>query len=169
MVNSKSKHCKGVRALRYKYNVVGLMVAFLIGILVGRQQQQQTMKSSMLKTAASAAGSVQRLHEIPLRPTSHVGVSKRQLIEPFAVPRLSGYAVSSIQRGQKVESHQHQTMHEFFYVTKGTGIFEIQGKEIDVSPGTFLHIAPGEMHSITVPKGSQDGDLELLYSGVTLD
>jgi quercetin dioxygenase-like cupin family protein len=92
-------------------------------------------------------------------------------LEPFAVPTVSGYSVASMHPGQNVPIHEHESMHEFFYILEGTGIFLIPGtkEELRVSPGTFLHFSPHESHGILVPEDSPDGDLKMLISGVVIE
>ncbi len=53
------------------------------------------------------------------------------------------------------------------YILKGSGIFEINGVEHDVSPGTFLHMAPTEKHGIWIPE-DREGPLRVLVTGVTV-
>eukprot|EP00560_Eucampia_antarctica_P006515 CAMPEP_0197824550 /NCGR_PEP_ID=MMETSP1437-20131217/1775_1 /TAXON_ID=49252 ORGANISM="Eucampia antarctica, Strain CCMP1452" /NCGR_SAMPLE_ID=MMETSP1437 /ASSEMBLY_ACC=CAM_ASM_001096 /LENGTH=62 /DNA_ID=CAMNT_0043424215 /DNA_START=314 /DNA_END=499 /DNA_ORIENTATION=+ len=59
-------------------------------------------------------------------------------------------------------------MHEIFYVIEGSGKFQIDEIDYDISPGTFLHIAPKERHGIWVPVDSTDGPLRMIVTGVAV-
>jgi quercetin dioxygenase-like cupin family protein len=50
---------------------------------------------------------------------------------------------------------------------QGSGMFEINGVQHEVSPGTFLHLAPTERHGIWVPKENED-PLKMLVTGVVV-
>ena len=53
------------------------------------------------------------------------GIYKQQLIESFIIhPSLAGISIATINKGQKIQRHIHQTMHEFFYILSGTIIIE---------------------------------------------
>jgi quercetin dioxygenase-like cupin family protein len=58
-------------------------------------------------------------------------------------------------------------MHELFYIIEGRGIFQIEGRDVEVTPGTFLHMAPLEKHGIWVPKDFQE-PLRMVVTGVTI-
>jgi|AntRauTorckE5430_2_1112549.scaffolds.fasta_scaffold00246_3 quercetin dioxygenase-like cupin family protein len=58
-------------------------------------------------------------------------------------------------------------MHELFYIIEGRGIFQIEGRDVEVTPGTFLHMAPQEKHGIWVPKDFQE-PLRMVVTGVTI-
>ena len=49
--------------------------------------------------------------------------------------------------GGYVDPHNHPT-HEFYYVTSGRGIMEIEGEERVISQGDLVHIPPMAMHSL---------------------
>ena len=63
--------------------------------------------------------------------------------------------------------HEHETMHEIFYVLEGKGIFQINDIEHTIEPGVFLHIAPKEPHAIWVPESEQDA-LKMAVTGVAI-
>ena len=117
-------------------------------------------------------GSVVHLHDLPMRPTSHKDeqgrpVLKQQLMEPFAVPRVTGFSVATFQPNQQVFRHAHANMHEFFYVLKGQGaIIQVNDDDHVVQEGTFVHVAPGEQHAVFT---NAVDDLQLLVVGVVTD
>lgn len=67
-------------------------------------------------------------------------------------------------------AHDHETMHEIFYVLEGKGVFEVDGVEHVVEEGTLLHFAPGERHGIWVREEGKGGEgpMKLLVTGVTV-
>ena len=143
---------------------VKLVFALLVGILVGRL--------SLPNPKGPLHGSVKRLDDVPSRPTSHVDqqgrpITKQQLLEAFVVPNFVGFSVATFLAGQRMmPAHEHENLHEFFYVLEGTGVFEIDGVEKKMGPGTFLHLAPHERHGIWVP---DDGDpMKMAVFGVTV-
>jgi quercetin dioxygenase-like cupin family protein len=49
--------------------------------------------------------------------------------------------------GGCVDPHSHPT-HEFYYVTSGRGIMEIEGEEREIRQGDLVHIPPDAVHSL---------------------
>jgi quercetin dioxygenase-like cupin family protein len=138
--------------------------AFVAGILVGRIIYHPASNKGPLH------GSVKRLEDTPVRPTSHVDqqgkpITKQQLLEPFVVPRFVGVSVATFTAGQQLAGHEHENLHEFFYVLEGSGRMEVDGKQHKMEPGTFFHLAPHERHGIHVPA---DGSMTMAVFGVTV-
>ena len=150
------------------------LAPFLIGLLVGlliSGKNNMPWLSRNEKPMQAISGSIHRLESTPIRKTSHVDrqgnpIIKQQFLEPFAIPNVAGYSVATIRPGQDVEVHEHDSMHEFFYILEGNGIFQRGDQNIEVGPGTFLHFAPREKHGISVPQRAS-GDMKLLVSGIT--
>jgi quercetin dioxygenase-like cupin family protein len=151
-----------------------VILAFVMGILVGRRFFVRTIGGTTpTKTTQAIVGSIHHLQDTPIRNTSHKDeqgrpITKQQFLEPFAIPTVAGVSVATILPGQRVEMHQHESMHEFFYILQGTGMFSVLGTEEPVAPGTFLHLAPHEPHGIWVPEHSPDGAMKVLLSGVAI-
>ena len=151
-----------------------ILIAFLFGILLGRFGQSEKRFGSNDHDVRS---SVQHLKEVPFRNTSHVNrktgiaITKQQLLEPFVVPRLTGFSVATIRAGETVELHSHKNMHEFFYVLEGTATFWMgdshngKAKSHLVDSGTFAHFVPNSDHGIAVAENST---LKVLIAGVTV-
>lgn len=169
-----------------------IMLSFMMGIIVGNIILPKIMtyhhnghgQPSSASSNMMISGSIQRLNEIPYRNTSHRDeygkpIIKQQLLEPFAVPYVTGFSIATISSRQRVQIHQHESMHEFFYVLEGSGIFYVgergnrvqEGRRLNdpangiiknetVTPGTFLHFAPHEDHGIFVPSSHGDGDID---------
>ncbi|NQZ08219.1 MAG: cupin domain-containing protein [Algicola sp.] len=51
---------------------------------------------------------------------------------------------------KNVPPHKHVTHSESVYVIEGTGIFELNGKKINIGPGHYVKIPQGVVHSVTV-------------------
>lgn len=157
-----------------------LIITFIFGMALGAQLvgsrlflgDRPSSRKSIRKIILS--GSIHRLSDTPLRNTSHKDdngrqITKQQFLEPFLIPNVAGYSVATLLPGQRVAPHQHSTMHEFFYILEGTGVFTIDGKDTQVEPGTFLHVAPHEIHEIVVPSDSSTGEMKMLVSGVVVE
>lgn len=152
-------------------------IAYSLGVIMGAWLHSSFQPSSHSTTksgiGAAKKGSVKTLSETPIRNTVHVdrsgrAVTKQQLLEPFVIPNFVGFSVAKILPGQiMMPPHQHETMHEIFYILKGQGIFQVNGEDFPVSEGTFLHIAPGEKHGVWVP-GEESTNLEMIVTGIAI-
>ena len=49
--------------------------------------------------------------------------------------------------GGEVDPHQHPT-HEFYYVTSGRGLMQIEDEEHEIVQGDLVHIPPNAVHSL---------------------
>ena len=61
-------------------------------------------------------------------------------------------AGASIPAGGSTQRHCHRDSEEFYFITSGTGVMEIDGKTRDVGPGDAILIPPGAWHRITAEK-----------------
>mmetsp|Transcript_28250 Transcript_28250/g.40451 ORF Transcript_28250/g.40451 Transcript_28250/m.40451 type:complete len:175 (+) Transcript_28250:58-582(+) len=153
--------------------LLGFVAGSIFGALVQKSMSTTTLNRQPANYASK--GMVASLKDIPHRPTSHVDtdgnpITKQQFLEPFVVPRFVGYSVATFKAGQTMlPVHEHKSMHEFFYVLEGSGFFRVNDVDYEVSPGTFLHMAPGDKHGIWVPKENTKGDLKVAVCGITLD
>lgn len=145
-----------------------ILLAFVTGILVDR-----TLLSHSAVDSGPLHGSVQQLDDTPSRPTSHVdqhgnAIMKQQLLDAFVVPNFVGYSVATFAAGQEMmPPHEHENLHEFFYVLDGRGLITIDGTEHEMKPGSFYHLAPHERHGIQVPSDASQ-DMKLAVFGVTV-
>lgn len=93
---------------------------------------------------------------------------KQQLIEPFRViSNLAGISIATLQPNQTIEHHAHATMHEFFFVLQGQGEIMRNNMNYVAMPGTFVYVAPGELHGFVVTQ--QDQPLIFLNVAITTD
>jgi quercetin dioxygenase-like cupin family protein len=161
---------------------VVLLFGYLLGYYQGNRSSDDVRDSNQKTTLVS--GGVQQLESVPVRSTAHVDgqgrpITKQQLIDPFVVPRLAGISVATLQSGQTVSSHQHESMHEFFFILQGKATFRVEKaakgetkaeqQVVPVSKGSFVHCAPHEMHEIVGPSDRNEEPLKMFVVGVTLD
>lgn len=146
------------------------LLVFFLGIVTGRITYREP---KILK--GRKHGLVLHVDNEKFINTSHVDrktgrpILKKQLLEPFRIPNLSGFQIAYLKPGQEVENHIHKSMHEVFYILSGKGTFNIQGLLYPATAGTVFHLAPGERHSIYAGENSKDGDLVMAYFGVTVE
>jgi len=57
--------------------------------------------------------------------------------------------------------HYHQHAQQFFFILKGTAVFEVEGMVYTVATGQGFHIAAGKKHRIVNKSGE---DLEFMLS-----
>lgn len=153
---------------RYKH----IAISFLFGAFLGSQITWRRLPPT--NSQSIARGSIRSLSDTPIRNTVHRDdngqpITKQQFLEPFYIPNLAGYSVATLLPGQRVDAHRHETMHELFYIIQGTGVFTIDGQETPVQPGTFIHVAPHEVHSILVPLESSGTSMQMLVTGVVVE
>ena len=154
---------------------INIFISLLVGIMIGgiAQSGYSSSFAELNREKGPTKGAVKILSETPTRNTVHIDdkgrpITKQQLLEPFVIPNLVGFSVATFLPGQTMMPvHEHETMHELFYVIEGSGMFQINGVDHDVSPGTFLHIAPTEKHGIWVPE-DRTSPLRMVVTGVAV-
>lgn len=105
--------------------------------------------------------------EIPFVGVSHnEDIKKQVIIDKGAIPQLMTYGKANFKPGQEVETHQHDTMYEVFYVLSGKALFIVNNEEIELSKDVCLIIEPGEPHS---QKNPFTEDVTWLYFGIATD
>jgi mannose-6-phosphate isomerase-like protein (cupin superfamily) len=65
-------------------------------------------------------------------------------------PRMN-FGLVRLLPGEVVSGHMHQHMQESFYILEGTVTMTIEGEEVKLKPGDYIHIEPGEGHIIRNP------------------
>ena len=178
MANSGSRihPSHGFSVKRWFQTNTNVVIAFLIGMTVGNLGNRSTRSGGLRSSkkeqgGGGVSGSIHRLADTPIRSTSHKDnqgrpITKQQFLEPFQVPTITGYSVATVKTGQQVPVHDHENMHEFFYILEGSATFQTSHGDEHLSAGTFLHFAPHEKHGIVVPENSPDGDMKMVVSGV---
>ncbi len=157
-----------IKAARVEYFLI-----LLIGMALGASLHSMNGSISGSLNTGTAKGVVTSVQETPVRNTVHIDeqgrpITKYQLLEPFVIPNLVGFSVATFLPGQvMMPPHKHETMHELFYVIQGDGMFQINGEDYEISPGSFLHIAPNEEHGIWVPKDNTM-PLRMVVTGVAI-
>uniref|UniRef100_A0A7S4JAN4 Cupin type-2 domain-containing protein n=1 Tax=Odontella aurita TaxID=265563 RepID=A0A7S4JAN4_9STRA len=155
-------------------NKMVVLISLIVGGIIGASIQHLVSVGGLKRDLGPTRGLVTRLENTPVRNTVHIDelgrpITKQQLLEPFVLPNFVGFSVATFKPGQTMMPvHEHESMHEIFYVIEGTGIIQVNGIDHKVSPGTFLHIAPHEKHGIWIPKESKGGDMKMVVCGVTV-
>ena len=68
----------------------------------------------------------------------------REITEGGHLELVSEFEVAG---GGLVDPHHHPT-HEFYYVTNGRGIMDIEGETREIVQGDLVHIPPNAVHSL---------------------
>lgn len=74
-------------------------------------------------------------------------VSPRELRDATEGGFLELVSEFEVAGGGLVDPHSHPT-HEFYYVTSGRGIMEIEGEAREIAQGDLVHIPPDALHSL---------------------
>jgi mannose-6-phosphate isomerase-like protein (cupin superfamily) len=81
--------------------------------------------------------------------TTKDGSTIRSLLDLSNAPvRNQSLAEASLPAGAEIERHYHRVSEEFYYLTAGRGLMEIDGIEREVAPGDAILIPPGAWHRI---------------------
>lgn len=93
-------------------------------------------------------------------------IKKKVLLDKGTIPHLMNLSSALLKPEQFVESHQHPTMYEVFYILKGRAAFVVNEKKVLLGVGDCITIAPGERHSQSNP---YDENVEWIYFGIATD
>ena len=63
-------------------------------------------------------------------------------------PCLRTFALARLKPGEEVEFHIHKGESESYYIISGSGIYNDNGKEIPIAPGTVTFTSSGTGHGI---------------------
>jgi mannose-6-phosphate isomerase-like protein (cupin superfamily) len=89
----------------------------------------------------------QRDAQVPF--TTKDGSTIRSLLDLSNAPVANqSLAEASVPAGGATERHYHRFSEEFYYVTEGRGVMEIDGDEREVGPGDAVLIPAGAWHRI---------------------
>ena len=62
---------------------------------------------------------------------------------PFSI------ALATVRPGQKTLRHIHETSTEFYYITKGVGIIQLNAKKESIEENTLIYIPAKTKHTVT--------------------
>lgn len=93
-------------------------------------------------------------------------VIKKVMLSNDTIPNLMMFNSAIIKPNDNVESHQHETMYEVFYINKGNIEFTIDSEKIKLTKGDTVTIEPKEIHSLI---NTSQEDCELIYFGISTD
>ncbi len=81
--------------------------------------------------------------------TTKDGSTILSLLDLSNAPVLNqSLAEATLPAGGETERHFHRLSEEFYYLTDGRGVMEIDGIEKEVGPGDAILIPPGAWHQI---------------------
>lgn len=63
-------------------------------------------------------------------------------------PKLRTFALAQLKSGEEVEFHVHEGECESYYIISGKGLYNDNGEEIEVLPGTVTFTPSGSGHGI---------------------
>jgi mannose-6-phosphate isomerase-like protein (cupin superfamily) len=88
-----------------------------------------------------------RAEQVPF--TTKDGSTIRSLLDLSNAPvKHQSLAEASLPAGGEIERHFHKVSEEFYYVTAGRGMMEIEGVVREISVGDAVLIPPGAWHHI---------------------
>ena len=67
---------------------------------------------------------------------------------PARNPKLKMFSLASLKPGEEVEYHIHEGESESYYIISGRGIYNDNGIETEVHPGTVTYTPSGSSHGI---------------------
>jgi mannose-6-phosphate isomerase-like protein (cupin superfamily) len=81
--------------------------------------------------------------------TTKDGSTIRSLLDLSNAPvRNQSLAEASLPAGTEIERHYHRLSEEFYYVTDGSGVMEVDGEEREISVGDAVLIPAGAWHRL---------------------
>ncbi|RYD20136.1 MAG: cupin domain-containing protein [Verrucomicrobiaceae bacterium] len=81
--------------------------------------------------------------------TTKDGSTIRSLLDLSNAPvKNQSLAEATLLAGAETERHYHRASEEFYYLTEGRGLMEIDGVEREVGPGDAILIPAGAWHQI---------------------
>jgi quercetin dioxygenase-like cupin family protein len=107
---------------------------------------------------------IELIDGLPIIPVNHNSGKKRIIVSgESTTSNLTQVAFGYLEAGSIIESHSHKSMEEYFYFTKGTGFFIINGEEHVLSSNQLILVLPNASHSLVAHQ-----DLEFLYWGIAI-
>jgi len=107
---------------------------------------------------------ITNLNNLPSRSVSHnPEIVKKVMLGNLDIPHLTNFSQATFAPGQTASAHSHRDMSEVFFVSAGTGIMRIEGKEYNLTPGVCIAVETGETHEV-INTGTDN--LILTYFGI---
>ena len=63
-------------------------------------------------------------------------------------PKLKMFSLAELKPGEEVEYHKHVGECEYYYIISGVGVYNDNGEERFIAPGTVTFTPSGESHGI---------------------
>ena len=70
--------------------------------------------------------------------------------------KCSTFARITIKPGSSLGYHQHKGNSETYFILSGHGIYNDNGTEVEIGPGTITFCPDGEYHGLSNENGSED-------------
>ena len=104
------------------------------------------------------------LNNLPQQTVSHnPEITKKVMLSNKDLPHLTNFSQATFAPGQIAEAHAHEDMCEVFFVSAGSGVIRIDGREYDLIFGVCVAVEPEETHEI-INTGTKN--LILTYFGI---
>ena len=83
----------------------------------------------------------------------HIEAPYKRVIKHLSSPWTLGsknlwIGTSTVEPGNKTNTHSHDINEEVFYCVSGSGIIIVDGEEQEYFPGTTVYVPPGMMHQV---------------------
>ena len=89
------------------------------------------------------------LDNLPQQTVSHnPEITKKVMLSNKDLPHLTNFSQATFAPGQVANAHAHQDMCEVFFVSAGSGVIRIDGREYDLTSGIYVAVEPEETHEI---------------------
>jgi mannose-6-phosphate isomerase-like protein (cupin superfamily) len=107
------------------------------------------------------------LNDLPWEEVSHNReIQKKVMLRAGELPHLTNFSQAKFAPGQVASSHAHADMCEVFFVSQGSGIIRIDGREYPLTPGSCIAVEPGEVHEVA---NTGKTELILTYFGLKVE
>lgn len=104
------------------------------------------------------------LSETHPQTTSHnIGIKRVLLANDETPSSITQIAVTELRKGERAETHVHETMDEHYLFLSGRGIMRIDGSDVECEEGVFLLVPAGSEHSMMA-----ETDMKFITIGVAL-
>ena len=104
------------------------------------------------------------LANLPPQQVSHnPEIVKKVMLGDRDIPHLTNFSQATFAPGQIASAHSHRDMSEVFFVSAGSGMMRVEGREYELTPGVCIAIAIGETHEV-INTGADN--LVLTYFGI---